>query len=72
LAEVLFISTDSINGRYVVELSIKEVQLLYDFLKTQYVSYENAELLTLLRELRIIVDELARNSGESALRVREP
>jgi hypothetical protein len=45
----------------------KELILLWEFLAHQYISYENIELLTLVRTIGRIIDELAETSSRTTL-----
>lgn len=50
---------DLIEGEWGYFLTKKELEILWQFLAHQYISYENIELLTLVRRLGKTVDELA-------------
>lgn len=50
---------DLIEGEWGYFLTKKELETLWQFLVNQYISYENIELLTLVRRLGKIHDELA-------------
>lgn len=47
------------NKEWVYSLSVKELSLLCDFIMNQYISYENTDLLILIKNLIKTNDELA-------------
>lgn len=46
---------DAFNNDYIITLD--EIRLLYNFLSHQYISYENPEMIKLVRELAKIVSD---------------
>lgn len=48
-----------------IVLSLSELKMLYEYLEHQYISYENIQLIELVRAMRKIVDELVTETGRT-------